>query len=413
MIGHSFPTLEELPYIPTMLNNPTNSIRSWVQVAVVGVFVVGWLVSRSLAQQTVPTTPPGGPEVPGAVLPSAGPGPGAPAGPGAPPGPGAPGPAPTAQPEEPPTETDRFVDSAIAKIAKIPSVSADLRQDVDMLHTKFSIKGQYLRAPQSHFKLHLLIEGLPDATGESLQNCDGETLWNYQLILDRAYYRKRSVKPILERLNSPEINPVFKNQIVIEMGFAGPEVLLQGLRKSVRFDQRDEAELEDGRKVWKIHGTWKNRQGLVGPDSRPVNPMGALPPYVPMDVRLFLGRDDSWPYRLELAGRELSSLIETRRIGPDGRPIGAKSSIERIPRTVITLVYSNVKLGGTIPNEDFAFRPPANATVDDDTELILKGLDRELEQEAMRKKNEAAQKEGATIDQPINLPSPPATTPNP
>ena len=41
------------------------------------------------------------------------------------------------------------------------------------------------------------------------------------------------------------------------------------------------------------------------------------------------------------------------------------------------------------------FRPPANASVDDDTEAIVKSLDRRSRWSAQKKKNEAANKDGA------------------
>jgi len=392
MIGHSFPTLEELAYIPTMLNNRTNSIRLSALTCALALAVVAWLYTRASAQQ-MPTIPgPAG----GADLRQ----------PGAPAGPGVAGTVPAAQPEEPPTEAERLIDSAIKTLAKLQSVAADLVQSVDMLYQKFTIKGRYLRAPNARVKLQLTVVGLPDTSGTTLQVCDGETLWEYQQILDRQFYRKLSIKPILERLNSPDLDPKIRNQAVAQMGLAGPETLLVGLRKYIKFDQKEEAVL-DGTKVWKLHGNWKSRQGLVGPDARPVNPIGALPPFIPMDVTLYLGKEDGWPYKLILQGKSPTILQDTRHMGPDGKLIGAKSSIEKVPRTVITLVYSDVKLNGTINVGQFAFQAPANATVDDSTEALIKGLDRELEREAQKKKAEAARKEGAVIDQPINLPVPP------
>jgi hypothetical protein len=297
------------------------------------------------------------------------------------------------------------VDEAIKKIAKLEYVSADLEQDVDMLAQKFKITGRYLVAPKARVYLLLIITGLPDSGGRSLQVCDGETLWEYQLILDNAFYRKRSIKPILERLNSPDLDAELRSKAMTQMGMAGPETVLVGLRKTFRFDLKEATMLGD-RKVWKLHATWKNRQGLVGPESRPVSPLGALPPYIPMDANLYLGVDDSWPYKLTLDGRPLSAVYDARRIGPDGRPIGAKSSIEKIPRSKITLTYSNVKLNTPIKAEEFYFQAPGNATPEDDTEPILKGLDRALEIEAQKKRAEAARKEGPLLDQPIELPGP-------
>jgi len=398
MIGHSFPTLEELAYIPTMLNNRTNSIRQSALLCALGLAIVAWLATRASAQQS--------PTFPG---PAGGAGLGQPGAPGMPGGAGG---APAAQPEEPPTEAERLIDTAIKTLAKLQSVAADLVQSVDMLYQKFTIKGRYLRAPNARVKLQLTVVGLPDTSGTTLQVCDGETLWEYQQVLDRQYYRKLSIKPVLERLNSPDLDPKTRNLAITGMGLAGPETLLVGLRKYIKFDQKDEVVL-DGRKVWKLHGTWKSRQGLVGPDSRPVNPIGVLPPFIPMDATLYLGKEDGWPYKLILQGRPPSAAVETRRMGPDGKLVGAKSSIEKVPRTVITLIYSNVKFNGTIQVDQFAFQAPSAAPVEDNTEAILKGLDRELEREAQKKKSEAARKDGAVIDQPINLPAPPDAGANP
>ena len=69
-----------------------------------------------------------------------------------------------------------------------------------------------MKAPNSHVYLKLTVSGLPDSTATSLQVCDGETLWDYQVVLDSQNYRKLSIKPILERLNSPELNEKIKDQ---------------------------------------------------------------------------------------------------------------------------------------------------------------------------------------------------------
>ncbi len=141
-------------------------------------------------------------------------------------------------------------------------------------------------------------------------------------------------------------------------------------------------------------------------DSRQVNPIGMLPPYIPMDANLYLGIDDGWPYYLTLEGRASSALQETRRLGPDGRPIGSKASMEKIPRSKIVLRYFDVKLNGPIRNDEFVFQAPANANVADDTELLVKHLDRQLEYSAQKKKSDAVNKDGAILDQQIEIPAP-------
>jgi outer membrane lipoprotein-sorting protein len=319
---------------------------------------------------------------------------------------GAPGAPAADKPDEPPTEAEKLIDAAIKKIAKLESVAADLVQEINMLNQKYTIKGRYLKAPNTHVYLKLAVSGLPDTTATSLQVCDGETLWDYQVVLDSQNYRKLSIKPILERLNSPELNEKIKDQAITSMGLAGPETLLVGLRRTIKFAQIEEDEV-DGKKVWRLRGTWRTRQGLVGPDARPVGAGGFLPPYIPMDGTLYLGKDDGWPYKLVLVGRKPSAVFETRPRGPDGRPIGAKSSIEKINPSEVRLTYSDVKLNAKIRLDEFAFQAPPAAVVDDSTEAIVKGLDQAISMEAQRKKSEATKKEGPMLDQSIDIPSPP------
>jgi hypothetical protein len=255
------------------------------------------------------------------------------------------------------------------------------------------------------------VSGLPDSTGTLLQVCDGETLWDYQQILEFQNYRKFSVKPIFERLNSPDIDPKTRDQIMNQIGFAGPEALLVGLRKSIKFDQKEEATL-DGKPVWVLRGTWRNRTGLVGPDQRPLPPTGPLPAFVPSLATLYLGKEDGWPYKIILVGKVPTMLLDTRRVGVDGRPIGSRSSIEKPEPSIIQLVYSNVQINASIRPEEFAFQAPPNATVEDSTENIIKGLDKAILIQTMQKRAEAARQEGPVLDQSIDIPKPP-TDPTP
>ena len=315
-----------------------------------------------------------------------------------------------AKAEEPPTATERIIDEAAAKLAKLGSVAANLLETIDMLNQQVKIKGNYLKAPGYRVYLLLSVSGPPDTSGTTLQVSDGETLWDYQAILETQAYRKFSVKPIMERLNSPELDPKIKEQAMSQLGFAGPETLLIGLRRDFRFEEKEEGTL-NGKPVWIIRGTWRTRQGLTGPDNRPVPQAGILPPYIPSDATLYLGKEDGWPYKLMLAGRETSVVFDTRKRGPDGRLIGAKSSIETVNPTKITLEYTDVKLNATIQLNEFAFQAGGSASVEDNTEMMVRMLDQAIAVQADRKKADATKKEGAVLEQPIDIdiPPPPGT----
>jgi hypothetical protein len=238
-------------------------------------------------------------------------------------------------------------------------------------------------------------------------------LWDYEQLFNSQIYRKVSIKPVLERLNSPDLDPRAKEQVATGMGFAGPETLLVGLRKTLKFDQKEEGEL-DGRKVWILHGTWRSRQGLTMPNSAPAPATGILPPYVPMDGTLYLGKDDGWPYKLVLVGRKPTGVIDNRLKGVDGRVIGSQRSIEKIEPTRIELVYSNVKLNAKIRVEEFAFTAPSSANPEDNTQAIINTLDRAIQMEAAKKKADAAKKDEPLLEKSIDIPTPPPqSTPPP
>jgi outer membrane lipoprotein-sorting protein len=393
MIGHSLSTLEELPYIQTMHNKPLSPLCASAYILI---------LALALSSESGPVfaQPPQGASQPSAgqgVMPSTS---------------ARTATAPGEAPAEPPTEAEKVIDLAIKKVAGLKSVAADLVQNVEMLKQRFDIKGRYLRAPSSRIYLKLNVSGLADSTGTMLQICDGETLWDYQQVLESQSYRRMSVKPVFERLNSPDIDAKLRDQVMTQIGFSGPEALLVGLRKSVKFDQKEEGEL-DGKHVWILRGTWRNRSGLVGPDQRPLPATGPLPAYVPSLATLYLGKDDGWPYKIILVGKVPTILQDTRRVGPDGRVTASKSSIEKVDPSKITLVYSNVLFNPNIRPDEFAFQAPPNANVEDTTETIIKGLDQAIQFQAMQKRTEAARQEGPILDTPIEIPKPPAAEPTP
>jgi outer membrane lipoprotein-sorting protein len=317
----------------------------------------------------------------------------------------------TEPPQEPPTEAERLIDLAVKKLASLKSASAKIIQKVDMLKQRFSIEGEFLKAPSSRVYQKLTVVGLPDSSGTVLQICDGETLWDFQQILESQVYRKLSIKPVFERLNSPDIDTKTREQAMIQMGFSGPETLLLGLRRTIKFDQKEE-DTYSGKPVWVLRGTWRSRTGLVGPDQRALPPTGPLPAFVPSLATLYLGKEDGWPYKLVMVGKVPTILQDTRMKGPDGRLIGTRSSIEKIEPSKIELTYSDVQINPTIPASKFAWEAPPGSNVEDTTEMIIQTLDKAIQIQAMQKRAQAAQRDGPMLDQSIEIPKPP-TDPTP
>jgi hypothetical protein len=123
-------------------------------------------------------------------------------------------PAAEAPPPEPPTPAEEVLDAAIKKVAALTSVSADILQQADMLGQRFEVKGRYLKAPNNRVYLRLAVSGLANSTGTMLQVCDGETLWDFQQVLESQNYHTLKIAPILEKLKSPELDDALREQRV-------------------------------------------------------------------------------------------------------------------------------------------------------------------------------------------------------
>jgi outer membrane lipoprotein-sorting protein len=305
--------------------------------------------------------------------------------------------------KEPPTEAENALDEATKKVAALKSVKADLNEQVDMLDQRFTVQGQYLKAPGHRIYLKLTVSGLPDATAQMLQVCDGQTLWDFQQVIESQRYDKLEIGLVLEKLKAPELDDTIRAQVTTQFGLGGPDELLRGLRNTVRFDQKV-ADTLDGKSVWKLTGEWKSRDGLIGPNPQALPMLGLLPAYIPSLVTVWVGQDDGWPYKVRLVGRRPTKLIDTRRRGPDGRPIGSQSSIQEVKPTDITLVYSNVELNPELKIDEFVFTAPQGARVEDRTQQLVGGLDQLIQLRAAQKKSEAGKAEDAVLDQSLTVP---------
>jgi hypothetical protein len=309
---------------------------------------------------------------------------------------------------EPPTEAEKALDAAIAKVKALKSVSAEITEAVDMLGQRFTVFGQYKRAGDYRVVLKLTLTGLGDTKGTMLQICDGTTLWDYSEILDSRNYRRLEVGKVLKRLEGPEFDATTREYAIGQLGFSGPEALLSGLRTAIQFERKEAATLS-GRPVWFLQGSWKDLAALVGPGQAPPAPGTPLPPYVPSLASVWIGQEDGWPYQVLLEGRVPTILLTPHRprLGPDGRPTGRVAAPSQEPPSKFLLTYSQVSLDAPIDDREFAFRAPPNAQVHDQTEDRLAELEHAAQLLQQAKKAEAASKgEGSELDGSLDIPKP-------
>lgn len=308
----------------------------------------------------------------------------------------------------PPTAAEKQIDEAIKKVKAVPSVSAKLVIVADMLNQKFSLEGEFKKAPDNKLLVFLKLVGLGDATGTMLQVCDGVTRWDFRKVLDAQQCSKLLVTPVFKILNRPDCDAEFREAVLANMGFAGPDALLTGLRKAFVFDQTREGTI-DGKAVWILGGTWKEGKTPVLPGGASIMPGAPLPQYVPSLVYLSIGKDDGWPYQVVFEGRIPSQLEQRKKLepvlGPDGRPVDQKLTKPSARPSKITLTYSEVQLNVTVPAEAFAFAPPAGVKANDETDQTVAQLEQLVTGLANKKKADAA-KAGPVLDGALSAPVP-------
>ena len=293
---------------------------------------------------------------------------------------------PVAPPPSPATEAEVALDEAIKKVRGLESVSAEVVQSADMLGQRFTIKGRYLKAAGHRVRLELRITDLGDSAGQMVQVCDGETFWDYQRVLDGSRCQTMKIGELLKKLEAPEFTADFREQVLAGMGFAGPEALLAGLRKAIKFDRKEPGTLAvqigkdrtETREVWVLRGEWQDRDALTGPRNTPLPAGMPPPPYVPSLATVWLGRQDGWPYKVQLEGRARSLLLQGRQPNAEGRPVPIPRADKLPPQerpSRLILIYGNLVLNPKLGAADFAFQPPDPASVVDQTKEALDGLE--------------------------------------
>lgn len=320
-------------------------------------------------------------------------------------------------PAEVPTLAENAIIDAIIKLRLRERIAADVVQEVSMLDQTFSLEGNYFKDTGHRVRLRLDLKGLGDTGSTMLQVCDGKILWDYQKVLNNQTYRRREITPILKRLEDPNLDDQFRGMILTQIGFGGPEALLTGLQKAIKFDQFAE-ENDEGVAAFVLGGTWRDRSVLMGPGERSLSPTDRLPPYIPSNVRVFIDKATSWPYKVVMIGNAPLMLREDNRaIGPDGRPIGVKKAAPKVEPSRITLKYK-LKPDSEIKAEYFFFQTPADAStanLKDDTQEFLDLLEQYIQVQINQKKAEAAKAEGEPLLKapPIEIPSPRDNAPTP
>lgn len=282
--------------------------------------------------------------------------------------PNAPSPAETKPGAAAPNDSRPLLAKAIGALEAYESISAKLRQRIDLFGQQLVGSGSYLQGPAKDHQLRLELRIHVGDEVSTLQHVsDGRTLWIYQQLFDEGRVSKVDLRRVLAALAQRDGTPP-PGPVVNWFSMGGLPRLLWGLDRYFEFEAPVADQLGE-LPVWKLRGTWR-RGHLVNllPAQReaieagqPAD-LGQLPEYLPHEVVLYLGQGDLFPYKLEYRRADTSKK----------KPL--PSFLHR-PRTqtLLTLEIFEVRIDGPLDPQSFVYRP-SGQNVRDGTADYLKLL---------------------------------------
>lgn len=291
-----------------------------------------------------------------------------------------------------PTETEKLLDEAIAKIEAIKQFQTDVRQVTEMLGYTIRADGRYALAPDFRMLLEMKVQ-LTDTTGSMKEVCDGKKHWRSKQVLDSQELIKIDLDKVRAILDKPDFKKEVREQLIKRLGFSGVLPLMRAVRDTQKLDEHEEATLDGSdTPVYVLHGHW--REDAIGQANFRGQPLSLanLPAYVPDKTTVWIGKEDGWPYRLKLES--------TKKFQ------GAM--------TTVTVDFANPQIGVELPDSVFDFEPPPGVTAQDQTETWvqqLSALMRQADAAAQKDKEKASGGGSAGVPLGNKPPVPPSTKP--
>jgi len=236
---------------------------------------------------------------------------------------------------------------ALQRLESHATIQAKLRQRVDLFGYHLVGSGNYLQQGRgARRQLRLEIRMQADERVSSFQQvCDGRFLWTHQDLLGKTSLTRIDLQRAENYLKQPTIPPRASVPLLTAPG--GLPKLLDGLQTSFRFVALKPDEL-DGLPVFSLTGEWRpERLAEILPSEKSKLDAGKaidptqLPRQMPERVVLKLGRDDSFPYRLEYWQREVTE---------------EKDIVAQLQPVVVMELYE-VQLGATVDKRQFDYKP--------------------------------------------------------
>lgn len=243
---------------------------------------------------------------------------------------------PPVYPVRPEPAAGQALDRAIAALdpLQMPWLRTTLWQQVNLAPLSFEAEGTYCAGPDHRLRLDLTVRFPGGARGLQLVS-DGHTVWEAdQGGPEEGRVGKVDLPRLLPVLQHPNSPAEAREEFYRTQLFAGPSLLLLGLRQNVIFTRKEKVR-------------WRDRDVIVLSGARRpgANPAEAWPDYRPRQCRLVVDGETFWPHRVEWWGPMPGCTGDIR---------------------LIQIEFRETAVGQPIPDRFFTFLPGRRA-VDDHT----------------------------------------------
>jgi hypothetical protein len=266
-------------------------------------------------------------------------------------------------------ERQNLVAAAADELLRQPNLEAKIRHRVDLFDHELVGLGLYQQlgeGAQQLRRLELKLQAGEQAATVQ-QVCAGRFLWTRREQQGTTTLSRIDLRKVRETLAAANRAPGF-DPAVNWMAIGGLPKLLHSLDENFDFAPPQEGRIGEV-PVSIVAGRWKpDRLAALLPEQRDAILAGQparldrLPPHVPDQVQVTLGRDNLFPlfpYRIEYL----------RGQGRGGKDLAATDS----PKAIVTMELFEVRRRDDLDRRQFIYEPGEQEVIDQ-TETFLKGL---------------------------------------
>jgi hypothetical protein len=259
-----------------------------------------------------------------------------------------------------PKQPDQLIPSAVVALEGHETVSARIRQRIDLFDRQLTGSGAYLQGPWRHRLLRMELKmQIEDSLTSHLQVADGHHLWVHHQMVDSVNLGRVDLDRVAEKLAEGR-GGAGEGTAIDTIGIGGLPRLLRAIDAAFTFT-RVESKRVGVVPVWVVRGQWRPallarllpKQKAALDDGQPPD-LSKLPLQVPDHVKVWLGQDDLFPYRIEY-------------LRTDDKPSGSKESPgPPAVRPLVVMELFEVRLNAPIDSVQFVYNPgelaPSDAT---------------------------------------------------